>query len=174
MLYDQLWKCEVFLSVALFWFDVANTAAPCCILVIIFASDCLEYLSLAQVERACQFDGWCRCRLLQTRSRQCTCVSVSTCSQPSIDMTSSRKLLLKRYRYIFHSLICYSLVCTVHHLILGWTLLAHSVQRGWLISRVVSMLDSGAEGPRFPQIAAAMLSGNCLRQTVHTHCASVH
>jgi len=24
------------------------------------------------------------------------------------------------------------------------------------------------------QIAAAMLSGNSLRQTVHTHCASVH
>ena len=24
------------------------------------------------------------------------------------------------------------------------------------------------------QIAVAMLSGNCLRQTAHTHCASVH
>ena len=34
---------------------------------------------------------------------------------------------------------------------------------GWLGSRVVSVLDSGAEG-----------SGNSLRQTVHTHCASVH
>jgi len=40
-------------------------------------------------------------------------------------------------------------------------------------SRVVSVLDSGAEGPPF-QIAAATLSGNSLRQTVHTHCASVH
>ena len=29
------------------------------------------------------------------------------------------------------------------------------------------MLDSGAEGP-------ATLTGNSLRQTVHTHCASVH
>ena len=35
------------------------------------------------------------------------------------------------------------------------------------------MLDSGAEGPGV-QIAVAMLSGNSLRQTVHTHCASVH
>ena len=31
------------------------------------------------------------------------------------------------------------------------------------------MLDSGAEGPGFKS-----LSGNSLRQTVHTHCASVH
>ena len=40
---------------------------------------------------------------------------------------------------------------------------------GWLGSRVVSVLDSGAEGPGF----VASLSGNSLRQTVHTHCASV-
>jgi len=38
---------------------------------------------------------------------------------------------------------------------------------------VVSILDSGAEGPGF-KFAAAMLSGNSLRQTVHTHHASVH
>jgi len=37
---------------------------------------------------------------------------------------------------------------------------------------VVSVLDSGAEGPGFN--AVATLSGNSLRQTVHTHCASVH
>jgi len=36
---------------------------------------------------------------------------------------------------------------------------------GWLGSRVVSVLDSGA---------VATLSGNSVRQTVHTHCASVH
>ena len=36
-------------------------------------------------------------------------------------------------------------------------------------SRVVSVLDSGAEGPRFKS-----QSDNSLRQTVHTHCASVH
>ena len=35
------------------------------------------------------------------------------------------------------------------------------------------MLDSSAEGPEL-QIATSMLSGNGLRQTVHTHCASVH
>ena len=35
------------------------------------------------------------------------------------------------------------------------------------------MLDSGAEGPGI-KIAVATLSGNSLRQTVHTHCASVH
>jgi len=37
---------------------------------------------------------------------------------------------------------------------------------------VVSVLDSGAEGPGFKSVAT--LSGNSLRQTVHTHCASVH
>ena len=35
------------------------------------------------------------------------------------------------------------------------------------------MLDSGA-GRAWVQIAAATLSGNSLRQTVHTHRASVH
>ena len=44
---------------------------------------------------------------------------------------------------------------------------------GWLSSRVVSALDSGAERA-WVQIAAATLSGNSLRQTVHTHPASVH
>ena len=44
---------------------------------------------------------------------------------------------------------------------------------GWLCSRVVSVLDSGAEGPGF-KIAAATLSGDSFRQTVHTHRASVH
>jgi len=39
---------------------------------------------------------------------------------------------------------------------------------GWLGSRVVSVLDSGAEEP-WVQIAAATLSGNSLRQTAHTH-----
>ena len=39
---------------------------------------------------------------------------------------------------------------------------------GWLASRVVSVLDL------WVQIAAATLSGNSLRQTVHTHCASVN
>ena len=38
---------------------------------------------------------------------------------------------------------------------------------------MVSVLDLGAEGPGF-QIAAATLSGNSLRKTVHTHRASVH
>jgi len=43
---------------------------------------------------------------------------------------------------------------------------------GWLGSRVVSVLDSGAEGPGFKsQSPIATLSGNSLRQTVHTHCA---
>jgi len=41
------------------------------------------------------------------------------------------------------------------------------------VARVVSVLDSGAEGRGF-QIAVATLSGNSLRQTVHTHRASVH
>ena len=42
--------------------------------------------------------------------------------------------------------------------------------REWLGSRVVSVLDSGAEGPGFK----SQPSGNSLRQTVHTHRASVH
>ena len=43
----------------------------------------------------------------------------------------------------------------------------------WLGSRVVSVLNSGDEGPRV-QIAVTTLSANSLRQTVHTHRASVH
>ena len=39
----------------------------------------------------------------------------------------------------------------------------------WLGSRVVSLLDSGAEGPGFKSQPR-----RCLRQTFHTHCASVH
>jgi len=39
----------------------------------------------------------------------------------------------------------------------------------WLGSQVVSVLDSGAEGPGFKS-----LSSNSLMQTVHTHRASVH
>ena len=39
---------------------------------------------------------------------------------------------------------------------------------------MVSVLESGTEGPGF-QIAAVLgVSGNSLRQTVNTHCASVH
>ena len=38
---------------------------------------------------------------------------------------------------------------------------------------MVSVLDSGAEGPGF-KFAAATLSGNSLRQTVHAHRVSVH
>jgi len=44
-----------------------------------------------------------------------------------------------------------------------------SYSREWLGSRVVSVLDSGAEGPGFKS-----QSRRCHRQTVHTHCASVH
>jgi len=40
---------------------------------------------------------------------------------------------------------------------------------GWLGGRVISVLDSGAEGPGFKS-----LSGNSLRQNDHTHYASVH
>jgi len=49
-----------------------------------------------------------------------------------------------------------------------------ATQVGWLGSRVVSVLDSGAKGRAWVQIAAATLSGNSLRQTVHTHRVSVH
>ena len=39
---------------------------------------------------------------------------------------------------------------------------------------MVSVLDSCRRRRARVQIAAATLSGNGLRQTVHTHCASVH
>jgi len=43
---------------------------------------------------------------------------------------------------------------------------------GWLGSQVVSVLNSGAEGPGFKsQSRRCRVS---LKQTVHTHCASVH
>jgi len=44
---------------------------------------------------------------------------------------------------------------------------------GWLGSRVVSVLDSGAEGPGFKS-QSRRCRCNSLRQTVHTHHASVH
>ena len=43
----------------------------------------------------------------------------------------------------------------------------------WLGSRVVSVLDSGAVGPGFKS-QPRRCRVNSLRQTVHTHCASVH
>jgi len=43
----------------------------------------------------------------------------------------------------------------------------------WFGNRVVSVIDSCAEGPGF-KFAVATLSGNSLRQAAHTHCASVH
>ena len=49
----------------------------------------------------------------------------------------------------------------------------HFQIRGLLGSRVVNVLDSGAEGPGFKS-QSRWVSGNSLRQTVHTHCASVH
>jgi len=58
---------------------------------------------------------------------------------------------------------------------ISWRLLMKSNQTRsprWLGSRVVSMLDSSAEGPGFKsQLRRCRVS---LRQTVHTHRASVH
>ena len=51
--------------------------------------------------------------------------------------------------------------------------LAVAYFKGWPGSRVVSALDSGAEGPGFKSQSRRCLS-NSLRQTVHTHCAPVH
>jgi len=48
-------------------------------------------------------------------------------------------------------------------------LLLFRLLTGWLGRRVVSVLDSGAEGPGLKS-----QSRRCLRQTVHTHCDSVH
>jgi len=48
----------------------------------------------------------------------------------------------------------------------------HSLQFT-LHTNVGGSVDSGAEGPGF-LIAVATLSSNSFRQTVHTHCASVH
>jgi len=45
---------------------------------------------------------------------------------------------------------------------------------GWFGRRVVSVLDSGAEGPGFKSQPRRGASGNSLRQTVHTYRASVH
>jgi len=48
-----------------------------------------------------------------------------------------------------------------------------TVKLGWLGSRVVSLLRLRRRKAQV-QIAVATLSGNSLRLTVHTHCASVH
>ena len=44
-----------------------------------------------------------------------------------------------------------------------------NIPANYIGSQVVSVLDSGAEGPGFKSQLR-----RCLRQTVHTHCASVH
>ena len=46
------------------------------------------------------------------------------------------------------------------------------MQSGWLGSPVVACWTQAQKA--WVQIAATTLSGNSLRQTVHTHCASVH
>jgi len=68
--------------------------------------------------------------------------------------------------------------CNLHTVILHCVMmkfghLDNNDRYGWLGSRAVSVLDSGAVGPRV-QIAVATLSGSSLGQTVYTHCASVH
>ena len=45
---------------------------------------------------------------------------------------------------------------------------------GWLGSRVVSVLDSGAEGPGFKSQSRRCRVAVSLSETVHTHRASVH
>jgi len=67
--------------------------------------------------------------------------------------------------------LCYLLSCPTNYFsfICCWLFTHHWLPAGWLGSRVVSVLDSGAEGPGFKS-----QSGNSLRQTVHNHCASVH
>jgi len=67
----------------------------------------------------------------------------------------------------------YGMLTRITQSCLQYILYTYTCNEGWLGSRVVSVLDSGAEGPGV-QIAAATLSGNSLRQTVHTHRASVH
>ena len=51
------------------------------------------------------------------------------------------------------------------------SLLRLIIKLGWLGRRVVSVLESGAEGPGFKSQPRRC---NSLRQTVHTHRASVH
>jgi len=59
-------------------------------------------------------------------------------------------------------------------LITNWaaSFLVITMELGWLGSRVVSVLDSRRRRARV-QMAVVTRSGNSLRQTVHTHCASV-
>ena len=56
--------------------------------------------------------------------------------------------------------------CGRYHVL---TLLGLHNRLGWLVSRVVSVLDSGAEGPGFKS-----LSGNSLMRAVHIRRACVH
>ena len=79
--------------------------------------------------------------------------------------------------YSMPSLLRYSGACNNFSLQLSLRLFAFLVipvvvVAGWLSSRVVSMLDSGAEGPGFksqPRRCRVTVVG----QTVHTHRASV-
>ena len=69
---------------------------------------------------------------------------------------------------------CIQSKTAVIHTYIKITILTNTgTQAGWLGSRVVSVLDSGAEGPGFKS-QSRRCRANILRQTVHTHCASVH
>jgi len=65
----------------------------------------------------------------------------------------------------------YSCICITQNKKLSAKYKASNPRKGWLGSRVVAGLRRSRA---WVQIAVATLSGNCLRQTVHTHRASVH
>ena len=128
-----------------------------------------------------------RCRTSRAVTMASTCfpsearISPSTCGESTLRMSASayrrnteaqlltakdsKHLMTPDMQLSSQPQLSYSL----------WTLSAFwliLICSGWLGSRVVSVLDSGAKAR--VQIAAATLSANSLRQTVHTHCASVH
>jgi len=62
---------------------------------------------------------------------------------------------------------------SAHYFIISLLSFNTPKREGWLGSRMVSVLALRRRKARV-RIAVATLSGNSLRQTVHTHCASVH
>jgi len=93
------------------------------------------------------FTNTLRCTLLSRAGKPVACVFTSAAQQPATQRMCERHFGVDIYAAHFVSDIIYKIVQQV---------------------RVVSVLDSGAEGPGF-KFAAATLSGNSLGQTVHTH-----
>ena len=146
----------------------------------------LAWLYVCSEVQTCIWPSWCHCHSLSLASvksrlvpahlgspgqravkRVCVCVIINCRMAPEVIMCETVKDSPYNYKADIWSFGQFFIL---------WLLIFSVTEKkwkvnwlGWPSSRVDSVLDWGAEGPGFKS-----LSVNSLRQTVHTHCASVH